>query len=99
MVYDIKENNKRRRKERTDWLRNYKVKTGCQMCGYKEHPEILVFHHKELVRRKWKGKRVHGSMSSRNLYGESMKKELKKCLLLCPNCHAWIHFEDNNFTY
>ena len=64
--------------------------------AYKEHPEILLVHHKQLVRRKRADKM--SSFLANNWGIESMKEELKKCLLLCPNCHAWFHCEEHDFN-
>jgi hypothetical protein len=92
-MFNQKESNRIHRKERQEFLLDYKTKTGCQICGYKEHPEILVFHHKELLRRKWNGNsRGKSSLSSQNLCKARIIIEITKCLLLCPNCHALIHF-------
>ena len=77
----------------------YKYAHCCKICGYNEHPEILQFHHKELIKRK--GIRRHqsqGFTAGRSSI-EWMKKEIPKCLLLCPNCHLWLHYNANKFDY
>lgn len=25
---------------------------------------------------------------------ERIKDEIQKCILLCPNCHQWLHFSE-----
>ena len=61
----------------------------CQRCGYDKCLGALVFHHLSdkkfspsyvIMRRKW----------------EFALEELKKCILVCSNCHAEIHFENKN---
>lgn len=79
------------------WLGSYKEKVGCQICRYKGHPEILIVHHKELIRRKNTWDRT--SFLGRKYSISRMKEELKKCLILCPNCHAWIHYSGSQFNY
>lgn len=79
------------------WLKEHKKKIGCQVCGWKEHPEILVIHHKELILRKNGGNR-QGFLAKRYSI-KRMEKELRKCLILCPNCHAWEHYQDNQFIF
>jgi len=87
------------REKSKEWLKNYKYSHCCELCGYNEHPEILQFHHKKLIRRK--GIRRHQSQGF--TAGRSsikwMQEEVEKCLLLCPNCHAWIHHKDNGFDF
>jgi len=55
----------------------------CIMCGYDEEPKILVFHH---LRDK---KFTIGQNHYRSI--EELREEAKKCVLLCPNCHAKVH--------
>lgn len=66
----------------------YKKDKGCSICGYKEYPEILQFHHKD---RKQKSFTI-GKKFGKNI--EVIKREMEKCILLCPNCHAWLHFKE-----
>lgn len=57
----------------------------CTSCGYNTNLAGLAFHH------------LHGkefqldvrALSNRKL--DSVLKEMKKCILLCHNCHAEIH--------
>jgi hypothetical protein len=74
-----------------EWLRNYKSDKCCQICGYKEHPEILVFHHLVPLKRK-----IKDYAHARSFFGahhsiKRMEEKAKECLLLCPNCHALLH--------
>ena len=57
----------------------------CSKCGYKKNLAALAFHHvsdKEF-------KLDVRSLSNRKI--DSILKELKKCELLCHNCHAEFH--------
>ena len=68
-------------------LKEFKKDKSCSSCGYKEHPEILEFHH---LRDK-----VSDISSLRGKV--SMKKadiEMNKCILICPNCHRWLHWNE-----
>ncbi len=58
----------------------------CQICGYKKCIHALEFHHKNP-----KEKEISISM---NITFEKMLKEVKKCILVCANCHREIHAED-----
>ena len=58
----------------------------CSICGYDKCIGTLQFHH---INPKDK---TYG-LSSGNCYSwESDIEESKKCILVCANCHAEIHF-------
>ena len=65
----------------------------CEICGWKEHPEILEFHH-------MKGEKK-GRPFSHLITKPAFLKELKKCELICPNCHTYTHYIErkNNKNY
>jgi len=59
----------------------------CQCCGYDKCQQALAFHHidptiKELA---------FGSLRANPKKWESVVEELKKCILVCHNCHSEIH--------
>ena len=60
----------------------------CSKCGYNKHLAALDFHHclgekdislGNLLMRKW---------------SEKIEKEIRKCILLCANCHRELHFKN-----
>ena len=58
----------------------------CALCGFDKFPEALEFHHvdpstKEFV--------LSGSYLSRAL--PTQYSELRKCIMLCSNCHKGVH--------
>lgn len=58
---------------------------GCSICGYKNNYSALNFHHI--------GEKIFG-VDSRMIGNSSMAKireELKKCIVVCSNCHMEIH--------
>jgi len=57
----------------------------CQLCGFNEHPYALDFHHRDRSAKDPKYKSMRGWSWARTL------AELKKCILLCKNCHAAVH--------
>lgn len=79
-----------RRQKVMDFLRNYKSDKKCTKCGYKEHPEILQFHHRDPSEKEFK----MGKGSVGNYSREKLMKEIEKCDLLCPNCHLWHHYQE-----
>ena len=71
-----------------DFIKKYKEGKSCELCGYNKYPKILEFHHKE---NDSKDRGVNILMKSlKNL--DVIKKEIDKCILICPNCHRELHF-------
>lgn len=64
----------------------------CTVCGYSKCLAALEFHHVDnkeeapsYVIYRWSWKRA--------------KKELKKCILVCANCHREIHHEESDISF
>ena len=80
-----KASHKRRRQDIRDYIKDYKKDKCCNECGFKEHTEILEFHHE-------RNKEIDLSKAAKwNMSKKRINKEIKKCILLCPNCHRWLH--------
>lgn len=58
----------------------------CILCNFDAFPEALEFHHVNPEEKEFK---LSGSSLSRSL--ESQIEEIKKCALLCANCHRGVH--------
>jgi len=57
----------------------------CQACGYNRCIGALHFHHIDPNEKDF-------SIGQKNYLGwEKVRKELKKCVMLCANCHAEVH--------
>ena len=62
----------------------------CQRCGYdKPVMGAYDFHHKDPSKKSF-------AISGRSLSFERLKEEADKCLLLCKNCHAEVHWEEGD---
>jgi len=61
----------------------------CERCGYDKCVRALEFHHLDSNEKEF-GISQKGHTRPWN----SIQKELDKCLLLCSNCHAEIHEEE-----
>lgn len=89
----LKERKKKQKKAKfernNDWINRYKRLMGCISCGYKEHSEILHFHHK-------RGNKDFNISKRKDKSLETLKKEIEKCILLCPNCHMWLHHQEKH---
>lgn len=57
----------------------------CMICGYTKSSEALEFHHRS-------GKKDFGiSEKGMTRSWAKIQTELKKCILLCANCHREVH--------
>ncbi|MEX0932321.1 MAG: hypothetical protein WDZ61_00295 [Parcubacteria group bacterium] len=62
----------------------------CMKCGWRGNQAALQFHHNDS-----KGKEFAiGNVANKSW--DSIKQEMKKCSLLCANCHAIEHSTKNN---
>ena len=75
--------NDRRFKIRTKILNMYGNK--CSICSYDKYKSALQFHHIDPSKKSFQISGAH----SRSW--KSIQDELKKCILICSNCHAGIH--------
>lgn len=74
-------------KKRKDWYREYKSKLKCELCP-ENHPAALDFHHKDPKKKE--------GLVLYILYNNGIKaalKEIKKCKVLCANCHRKEHYK------
>ena len=58
----------------------------CIICEYKKCNSALEFHHLNSAEKDFAISSV-----KTHQFGEKVKKELDKCILVCRNCHAEIH--------
>jgi predicted HNH restriction endonuclease len=58
----------------------------CVQCGYDKCPEALEFHHPNPSKKDFNVSRKGHCRS-----WERVSEEIKKCILLCANCHREIH--------
>jgi predicted HNH restriction endonuclease len=57
----------------------------CRVCGYAKCPGALEFHHLDPDEKEFGFGTGHTRAWAR------MVEELKKCILLCANCHREVH--------
>ena len=77
------------------WIDLYKKSNGCYVCGYNAHPAALCFK-----RLKEFEDDIKNSGGMYKLYNPSIPysellEEIKKCRILCSNCHTEILYPDN----
>src|SRR5690349_3122146 len=71
------------KEEIKEWYREYKDTLYCMLCGEK-HPACLQFHHRNKVEKSFN----IGDMARRPTSKKRIINEIKKCDVLCVNCHA-----------
>jgi len=64
----------------------------CIKCGY-SHTAALQFHHRDPNQKDFELS-VICTLATKNKW-EKIKEELDKCDVLCANCHAVLHWEQN----
>ncbi len=81
-----RENNKKYYLRNKKFIKRVKSIFGCSRCGYKEHPDALDFHHPNKDKEKSLASYAKDGVSL-----EFIKNEIRKCVLLCANCHRVEH--------
>jgi len=69
------------------WLDEIKRSRGCKMCNITDS-RVLDFHHRESESKLFT---VGGFRNSIGI--ERVKDEIKKCDIVCANCHRILHSE------
>jgi 5-methylcytosine-specific restriction endonuclease McrA len=88
----IANNKVRKRVRRSDW-QVFKATLSCVNCG-ENHPATFDFHH---IERHPDNRKVYKLLQSNNIGGAL--EEIKKCVILCANCHRKGHdWEKNGYT-
>ena len=67
----------------------------CSICGYKSNYAALTFHHKYPDKKNFQ-------LDIRSLSNRKQSKidaELKKCILVCNNCHAELHHPTHSLEF
>ena len=62
----------------------------CVKCGYDKCMDALQFHHLDPKQKEFSlGQKRQSTLSV-------LRKEIEKCILVCANCHAEIHANNEN---
>lgn len=81
MSYENVKNSRNRLKSRAVYVLGGK----CQICGYNKCQQALEFHHINPEEKEFT------IQENCNRGWEIVKSEIKKCALLCANCHREVH--------
>jgi hypothetical protein len=87
--YCYQKTKKQLQRKYRQWLINYKKRQKCNICGIADH-RVLDFHHQK------ENKEFSLGDILKNGYGfEIIKREVKKCTVICANCHRILHYQKN----
>lgn len=81
-----KQRTRDRKKRIRKWYNQYKSKLKCSVCS-ENSIECLCFHHIDPTKKEIEV----GLALSRDWSIEKIEEEMKKCIVLCLNCHAKEH--------
>lgn len=74
---------RKQRKRRRAFIQRVKIKFGCKVCGYNKCANALHFNHI-----KPEDKQHNIAAMAQRFSIDSIKNEIRKCEVLCANCHA-----------
>lgn len=81
---DVRSRNELSRQRKRDFVRRYKSFCGCRICGEKDFV-VLDLHHVDPSEK-------DGNPSTYTMYSMiRLKSEIRKCVVLCANCHRRVH--------
>lgn len=81
-------------RQKKDELQALKTELKCKKCGYNKCGASLEFHH---INPEEKDEKISSLMTHRyNLNNPDIQAELKKCIVLCANCHHEFHYLFDN---
>ena len=74
-------------------VQKYKVLKGCSICGFNRHYSALDFDHINRSKKKCNISRLVSDTCS----WETVVAEIKKCRVLCANCHRIKTYENKEY--
>lgn len=89
-----KEINKRTAKKKQEYIKRYKLFVGCAFCGYKKHYAALEFDHINPDKKLFAISQCHKGWGMKKI-----KDEIRKCQVLCANCHRIKTMEDKDYLH
>jgi len=81
---------RRRKLEIKKWFKDYKRNLKCSRCS-ENHLATLEFHHKSQSQKE----KSIGIMVNDGVSINKILAEIKKCQVLCANCHRKVHHKNN----
>lgn len=76
-----------------EYIQSIKSQLKCSICG-EDRYWCLDFHHTNPSEKEYNiSSLVHGGAR------QKIEEELKKCIVVCSNCHRDIHYKDKAISY
>jgi hypothetical protein len=85
---------KRLKYRKRQYWADEKLERGCNNCGYNKNPVALEWHHTDSSEKNDSVSNLINLKRSR----ETIRKEVKKCTVLCSNCHK-IETHSDNYSF
>jgi hypothetical protein len=82
------------KKRNQNFVNRVKLKFGCKFCGYKQHSQALHFDHIDKTK-KYESISYLTKSSYTNII--KLKEEMRKCQILCANCHAVKTYQNRDY--
>jgi len=82
---------KNHRNTRREFLDIVKLETGCELCGYNDHPRALQFDH---IKPEDKEFTISSLLTCAM---DKLLKEIAKCRVLCANCHSVHSWQEQHW--
>lgn len=82
----LREQDRTRYKKVQKFIRRYKTIVGCADCGYKKHHVALDFDHIS-----GRGEKLINVCNAKSI--QQAKEEIRKCEVVCSNCHRIRTYE------
>lgn len=79
---------KEARRKNMEMDASIKLNRGCLLCNYNKCADALHWHH---LNPHDKEKKIMYRLKKEGSSVETYFREIKKCILVCANCHAEIH--------
>ena len=79
-----REYDRKRMQAKRSYINDHKLSSGCEICGYADHPAALQLDHIDPFQ---KDKEFSTKKMTQWTY-EKIDEEILKCRVLCANCHA-----------
>ena len=76
--------------DKLEYIRSTKDGCSCSVCGCVPHHSALDYHHKDDTQKSF-GLAGIRQFKTGEITLEMIKEEIKKCILLCANCHRAHH--------
>lgn len=91
----LKEKRNKLRNRKRKYIHDYKSQKVCEICG-EDDPIVLAFHHINPNDKKYVMDDLIRERTCFETFLKRFDEEVRKCKILCANCHLRIHYKERN---